>query len=71
MIKVGQKVKFNPFDGLHMTGFTDINKKFKGVVKFVHPTHRYFTVEYDNGAGLQKISYRFDDIGKYVKLING
>ena len=70
MIKVGQKVKFRPFEGLHISGCADINDTVRGVVVFVHPTHRYFTCEYDGGAGLQKISFKFDDIGKACKLVN-
>lgn len=70
MIKVGQKVRINPFKDIRSYGMVMTDETVDGVVWYVHPTHQYFTVEYDCGNGLQKISYRFDDIGKNVKLVH-
>lgn len=69
MIKVGQKVRFNPFKDIRTYGLSNANENVEGVVHFVHPTHCWFNVEYDGGAGKQLLGFRFDDIDKAVKLI--
>lgn len=67
MIKVGQKVKFNPFKGLHSVGDISSTENTEGVVKFVHERNRWFSVEYGDDVKL-RISYNFNDIGKDVRL---
>lgn len=68
MIKIGELVKFDPFDGARCSGCSEVSVKLIGVVTFVHEGHRYFTAEYlDSDKNKQCISFRFDDIGKKVK----
>lgn len=69
MIEVGQKVRFNPFHGVRQYGLGSVNDIVEGVVHYVHPTHCWFNVKYDNGGGTQLIGFKFYDIGKTVKLV--
>lgn len=69
MIKVGQRVQFDPFKGIRVTGMADLQETFEGIVHFVHPTHQWFNVEYVDNAGKRLIGFKFDDIGREVKLI--
>lgn len=69
MIKPGQKVCFNPFHGVRQYGLGSVNDIVDGVVHYVHPTHGWFNVKYDNGGYTQLLGFRFDDIGKNVKLV--
>lgn len=69
MIKAGQKVKINPFKDVTFRGCTELRSYIDGVVKFVHPTHQWFNVEYGDDNGSRLISFKFDDIGKAVKLV--
>jgi hypothetical protein len=69
MIKVGQKVRFNPYHGVKQSGLgveTDITE---GVVHYVHPTNRWFNIKYNGGDGPLLTGFKFDDIGKVVKII--
>lgn len=70
MIKPGQLVRFNPFHGVRQYGLGSTDDFVVGVVHYVHPTHRWFNAKYDNGSGTQLLGFRFDDIGKTVKLVN-
>ena len=70
MIKVGQRVQFNPFKDIRQNGFGNTSDIVEGIVHFVHPTHGWFNIEYDGGAGMQLLGFRFDDIDKAVKIIN-
>lgn len=69
MIKVGQRVQFNPFHGIRQYGFNTISDVVEGVVNYVNPTHCWFNVAYDGGAGKQLLGFKFDDIDKNVKII--
>ena len=69
MIKVGQKVKFNPYKDIRTYGMSGGDVTVIGTVHFVHPTHCWFNVEYDGGAGMQLLGFRFDDIGTAVKIV--
>lgn len=69
MIKVGQKVRFNPFHGVRQYGLGSVNDFVVGVVNYVHPTHRWFNVKYNNGDGTQLLGFLFDDIDKTVKVV--
>ena len=66
MIKVGQKVKFNPHAGMHSVGDITPFNNTEGVVKYVNACNHWFSVEY--GDPKMRISFKFDDIGKAVKL---
>ena len=63
MIKVGQKVKFDPF--IHMKGYniTDVRVMVTGTVVAVYD--RWFSVTWGNGL---RTSYMFNDIGREVKI---
>lgn len=67
MIKVGQKVKFNPFIGHHSTnGDITLFNNTEGTVKYVNSRNRWFSVEW--GEPKMIISFNFNDIGNAVKL---
>ncbi len=63
MIKVGTKVKFEPFD--HMKGYniTDIRVTVKGTVVAVYD--RWFSVMWGNGL---RTSYMYQDVGREVRI---
>lgn len=68
MVKIGQKVRFDPFETI--TGFASGDSKGKlvtGTVVMVNTAHRWFCVEYGD-LGL-RTSFFFDDIGKAVEVI--
>ena len=70
MIKVGQRVSFNPLSGVTLWGniCSDI---VEGTVIFVHEKKNWFMAEYINNAGDRlKICFHFCDIGGNVKLID-
>lgn len=69
MIEVGQKVMIKPFKDIRTIGLSGTDIAMEGTVHFVHRTHHWFNVEYDDGAGKRLISYKFDDIGGAVKLV--
>lgn len=69
MIKTGQKVKFNPFRGIHSMGDISATENTVGTVKYVNATHRWFSVEYGDDVKL-RISFNFNDIGNAVVLCN-
>jgi hypothetical protein len=69
MIKVGQKVRFNPFHGVRQYGLGSVHDIVDGTVHYVHPTNGWFNVKYDNGDGTQLLGFKFHDIGKTVKLV--
>ena len=73
MIKLGQKVRFNPWHG--QRGFADCDCNVDGTVIYVHPAHHYFTVVYELGPMKHKFktSFHFADVyGKYryVKVVS-
>lgn len=70
MIKLGQKVRFDPFKGLHMNGVVDVNKIVNGVVVYVSEAHKWFGVEYTDGENTWKTSFKFDDIGDNVEIVD-
>ena len=69
MIKVGQKVEFNPFEGMRAYGATAIDVDVTGKVIYINEPHNWFEVEYKSLEGKQKTSFKFDEIGKAVRLI--
>jgi hypothetical protein len=66
MIKIGQKVKFNPHAGMHSSGDITPFENTVGTVKYINAAHRWFSVEYGDPKLL--ISFNFHDIGKSVKV---
>ena len=67
MVKVGQKVSFNPFRGIN--SFSDVTRfnNTEGTVKYVNAKHRWFSVEW--GETNSRTSFVFHDIGNSVNLI--
>lgn len=66
MIKVGQKVTFDPF--AEITGFSsDLNrgKTATGTVVYVNEPHQWFSVKY----GGQRASFKFSQVGTDVYLV--
>lgn len=60
MIKVGQKV--------HIKNGDDFEE---GVVKFVHMTHCWFSVEHGTEEYKWLTSFKFDEIGKKIRVVKG
>ena len=67
MIKVGQKVRFDPFKELKGFGAEDHRGEFvTGTVVMVNEPHKWFSVEY--GDPKQRTSFKFSQIGKDVLI---
>lgn len=67
MIKVGQKVRFDPFK--EITGFASKDNRgciVTGTVVMVNYPHKWFSVEYGNPKA--RTSFKFCDIGKDVNV---
>jgi hypothetical protein len=73
MIKVGQKIRFDPFHGVGSYGLGACHKKVEGTVTMVYPEHRYFTAEYEMGERKFLISFNFVDVygeKAFVQLVH-
>lgn len=71
MIKLNQKVEFDPFAGIHLTGITNDHTIVTGTVKYINKLHHWFSVEYGDDGGKRRISFKFNDIGKIVNVVGG
>ena len=70
MVKVGTKVKFDPFEP--MTGFgisMNQGEMVYGTVVQIYYQHNWFSVEYDCGGVMERTSFKPDDIGKRVYIV--
>ena len=68
MVEVGQKVRFDPFDFAHGWGCEQVRgNMITGTVVYVNESHNWFSVEY--GDPKMRISFKFNDIGQTVKLV--
>ena len=67
LIRVGQKVRFDPFETSFGFGIDDMRYEVKGTVVEVYPEHKWFSVEY--GDPKQRISFKFFEIGERVMLV--
>ena len=68
-VKIGTKVRFNPFKGINTTGFrSGKNVSVIGTVIEVYPEHRWFAVRYKIGGVKQRTSFNFSDIGVNVSI---
>lgn len=66
MIKVGQKVRFDPYDNLTGFGVGEIRGNLvTGTVVYVNESHNWFSVKYGNN---QRTSFHFCQIGRDVKV---
>lgn len=67
MVKVGQKVRFDPFGAI--TGFASEDNRGRmltGTVVMVNVPHKWFSVEY--GDPKMRTSFKFCDIGQVVTI---
>lgn len=68
-VEIGDKVKFNPFKGIHISGFAASKETIvKGTVIEIHNDHHWFAVEYELDGVKQRTSFNFADIGEYVTV---
>ena len=65
-MRVGQKVRFDPFEGARFADVTALRAKVTGTIVAIYPKHQWFSVEYGNK---QRTSFKFSDIGSVVSLI--
>ena len=68
MVKVGQKVRFDPF--YYIVGYASElvrGNLVTGTVVMVHEPHKWFSVEY--GDPKARTSFKFCDIGERVKIV--
>ena len=67
MIRVGQKVRFDPFSEMKGVGAEDNRGNYvTGIVVAVYERHNWFSVEYGNPK--TRTSFKFCDIGNVVKF---
>ena len=69
VIKVGQKVKFDPFESL--SGFASKDNRGKnaiGTVVFVNKAHKWFLIEHECRRAKIRQAFKFSQIGREVKL---
>lgn len=69
MIKLGQEVEFDPFAGIRLCGLSDTRTIVTGKVIYINAPHRWFEVEYPTADGKVKTSFKFDEIGKAVTIV--
>lgn len=67
-VKVGTKVRFNPFRGIRLSGFVPNQDLVTGTVIELHEDHNWFAVEYELGNEKLRTSFNYADIGETVKL---
>lgn len=71
MIKLRQKVRFDPFKGIRSYGIGVGEIEVEGTVVYINFEHRWFEVEYPTADGKVKTAFKFDDVGDLVKIVKG
>ena len=66
-IAVGQKVRFDPFETQTGYGIDTIRYTATGTIVKVYPEHQWFSVAFGNPV--QRISFKFCDVGERVKFV--
>ena len=66
-VEVGQKVRFDPFEGAFGYGIESCRGKVTGTIADVYPEHKWFSVVF--GDPQQRMSFKFCDIGERVKFV--
>ena len=66
-VKIGQKVRFEPFETSCGFGIDECRVEVEGTVVEIFPEHKWFSVEY--GDTKQRISFKFFEIGERVMLV--
>lgn len=72
MIKIGQKVSFDPWHGINSVLGSSNDGNVEGKVVYVNPKHNWFEVEYKMGDGKFKSSFNFCDVfgeDAFVRLV--
>lgn len=64
MVKLGQKVRFDPFAAITAMGIEEIRQLVSGTIVYINWKHRWFSVKY----GDLMTSFHFFDIGKEVTI---
>ena len=68
-IHVGQKVRFDPLDGIQTTGFMMYrNRSVDGVVTFVNEENGWFLAEFNLDGAKSRHTFHLIDVGKAVEL---
>lgn len=68
-VKLGTKVRFNPFEGVCITGLTPEKVEYvTGTVIELHRDRKWFAVEYELNGVRQRTSFHFADIGDIVDI---
>ena len=65
----GRLCRFDPFEFHRAYGVCVLRKKVEGRIVYVNRKHGWFIAEWNDGRNSQKVSFRFSDIGRTVKLI--
>lgn len=65
MVKVGQKVRFDPFSCISGDGVEEMRYQITGKIAYINWKHRWFSVVYGNRL---RTSFHFYDIGKEVTI---
>jgi hypothetical protein len=69
MVKIGQKVKFDPYKGIHVAGAFPVHATLTGTVIEIFKDHGWFSVEYEDPEGKKRrTSFKFQDVGDTVKI---
>ena len=66
-MRVGQKVRFDPFEGARFADISAVRGEVTGTIVAIYPKHKWFSVEY--GCPKLRTSFKFADIGEDVKVI--
>lgn len=72
MIKIGQKVSFDPWHGINSVLGSRNDDNVEGRVIYINPKHNWFTVEYPLGNGKFRTSFHFCDVfgeKRFVRLV--
>lgn len=65
MIKLGQKVRYDPLDSISALNVCEVRTRVIGTVVYINERRGWFCAEYQ---GL-RTTFRFTDIGKSVRII--
>lgn len=69
MVKVGQKVKFDPYKGIRVGNGLPVSATLTGKVIEVYEDHHWFAVQYTDGENKKRrTSFNFADIGVNVHI---
>jgi hypothetical protein len=66
-IAPGRKVRFDPFETVSGYGVDTCRGMVTGTIVKVYPEHKWFSVAYGNPV--QRISFKFCDIGERVNFV--